>query len=119
MSPIFLSNEGGNRWTIVENPLSDFMEYSRYFQRIYPSHTISETKKVLNSSTQAKLSLRSSRFSSKHRQGASSATLSSDYITRPVTCTCAALQQSSSTEEQQAHSSSREAEEHLSGMHVA
>ena len=46
MSPIFLSNEGGNRWTIVENPLSDFMEYSRYFQRIYPSHTISETKKV-------------------------------------------------------------------------
>ena len=56
------------------------MEYSRYFQRIYPSHTKSETKKVhpVNSSTQAKLSLRSSTVR------CSSAALSSDYITRPV-----------------------------------
>ena len=60
----------------------DFMEYSRYFQKpkpSYPSHANSETKKVhLNSSTQAKLSLRSSTVR------CSSAALSSDYITRPV-----------------------------------
>ena len=31
----FLSHEGGNKWIIDET--SDFMEYSRYFQRIYPS----------------------------------------------------------------------------------
>ena len=33
--PLFLSNEGGNKWIIDET--SGFMEYSRYFQRIYPS----------------------------------------------------------------------------------
>ena len=41
---IFLSNEGGNKWIIDETV--DFMEYARYLQRIYPSHAISETKKV-------------------------------------------------------------------------
>ena len=48
------------------------MEYARYLQRIYPSQANSELrdKESLNSSTQAKLSLRSSRFSNKHRQGA-------------------------------------------------
>ena len=37
--------------------LVDFMEYSRYFQMIYPNQANSETKKVhpVNSSTQAKL----------------------------------------------------------------
>ena len=37
--------------------LVDFMEYSRYFQMIHPSHANSETKKVhpVNFSTQAKL----------------------------------------------------------------
>ena len=33
--PLFLSNEGGNRWIIDKTV--DFMEYSRYFQMIYPS----------------------------------------------------------------------------------
>ena len=41
---IISSNKGGNRWII--DKLVDFMEYSRYFQRIYPSHANSETKKV-------------------------------------------------------------------------
>ena len=31
----FLLNEGGNKWIIGETV--DFMEYARYFQRIYPS----------------------------------------------------------------------------------
>ena len=41
---IFLSNEGGNKWIIDKTV--DFMEYARYLQGIYPSHAISETKKV-------------------------------------------------------------------------
>ena len=41
------------KWTIDETV--DFMEYARYLQRIYPSHTISGDKESLNSSTQAKL----------------------------------------------------------------
>ena len=56
---LFLSNEGGNKWIIMDfygickiSPedlprqcyLSD--KYARYLQRIYPSHAISETKKV-------------------------------------------------------------------------
>ena len=32
---IFSSTKGGNRWIIDETV--DFMEYSRYFQRIHPS----------------------------------------------------------------------------------
>ena len=56
----------------------DFMKYSRYFQRIYPSHANSETKKVhpVNFSTQAKIE--------EQHSECSSAALPSDYITRPV-----------------------------------
>ena len=49
---IFLSNEGGNKWIIDET--SNCMEYSKYFQRIYPSQAKSLTQKM-NFSTQAKL----------------------------------------------------------------
>ena len=35
---IISSNERGNRWTIGETgQLAEFMEYSRFFQEIYPS----------------------------------------------------------------------------------
>ena len=50
-SPLFLSNKGGNWWTIEQLvKLVDFMEYSRYFQDLpkprNQSHANSETKKV-------------------------------------------------------------------------
>ena len=97
------------------------LEYSRYFQDLpkprYPSHTNSETKKVWNSSsTQAKPSQRSGLRSSTGKVQKCSLT---QWLHNQTSCTCAALQQQrSSMEEQQAHSSSREAEEHLSGMCV-
>ena len=50
--PLFLSNKGGNKWIIDKT--SAFMEYSRYFQRIYPSQANSLTQR-LNFSPQAKL----------------------------------------------------------------
>ena len=47
-SPSFLSNEGGNRWTIGE--ISVFYGIFQIFPDLpkarYPSHTNSETKKV-------------------------------------------------------------------------
>ena len=48
--------------------LVDFVEYSRYFQEIYPSHANSETKKVeLFNPSQAKLE---EQLEEQHRQGA-------------------------------------------------
>ena len=47
----FFSIKGG-KYRIIDE-IQDFMEYSRYFQRIYPSQANSRQR--LNSSTQAKL----------------------------------------------------------------
>ena len=49
----------------------------------------------------------------------SSAALPSDYITTPVALVQHCSSRGAVAEEQQTHSSSREAEEHLSGMCVA
>ena len=82
-SPLFLQTREEIIRQLVK--LVGFMEYSRYFQEIYPSHANSETKKVWT--LQPKPS---------HTRGAawgagwaaqercSSAALPSDYITRPV-----------------------------------
>ena len=106
------------------------MEYSRYFQEIYPSqgtpsHTNSRDKESLNSSTQAKPSHAKlgEQLEEQCRQGA--AVQPYPVIAQPhqlhlcSTAVAEEQQQRSSTEEQQACSSSREAEEHLSGMCVA
>ena len=60
---IISSNEGGNRWTIEEN--SGFYGIFQIFPEDLPKPHYLRDKESLNSSTQAKLSLRS-RFSSKH-----------------------------------------------------
>ena len=43
--PLFLSNEGGNRWIIDET--SGFYGIFQIFQRIYPNQTNSHTKDEL------------------------------------------------------------------------
>ena len=85
---------------------------------MYPSHTNSRDKESLNFSTQAKPSQAKleEQLEEQHRQGAA---LPSDYITRPI----ALVQHCIVAEEQHrgaaGSSSSREAEEHLSGMCIA
>ena len=89
--------------------LVDFREYSRYFQEIYPS----QGTQAMLTQRQRKFELfnpkpsQRSRLEEQQRQGAAVQPLPNDYITTPV-CTYAALQwQRSSTEEQQACSSSQ------------
>ena len=113
----YFFNEGGNIWTIGETgQLAEFFYgIFKIFHSRYPSHTNSRDKESLNSSTQAKPSQAWGAVWGAAQARCRSAALPSDYITTPVSL----VQRCSSTEEQQACSSSREAEEHLSGMWVA
>ena len=98
------------------------MEYSRYFEDLpkprYPSHANSRDKESLNSLQPKRSHARGAKHEEQHRQGAVSAALPSDYITTPVALVQHCSSRGAVTEEQQACSSSREAEEHLSGMCV-
>ena len=60
--PLFLSNEGGNKWIIDET--SGFYGICKISPEDLPKPCYLRDKETLNSSTQAKLG--SSRFSSKH-----------------------------------------------------
>ena len=114
ISPLFLQT----REKISEQfaqlvKLVDFMEYSRYFQEIYPSQgtkamLTQETKKVWTllqpKPSQATLSLRSSLRSSTGKVQQCSLT---QWLHNQTSCTCAAMQWQRSSGRGAAQSSSR------------
>ena len=82
----------------------------------YPSDANSRDKESLNSSTQAKPSQRSGlRSSLRSSTGKVQECSLTQWLHNHTSCTCAALQQQRSS----GSSSTREAEEHLSGMQLA
>ena len=121
-SPLFLQMRGeiggqlmNNWWNWTIGWVYEiFKIFQGFTQSRYPSHANSRDKESLNSSTQAKPE---EQLEEQHRQGAAVQPYPGDYITRPV----ALVQHCIVAEEQHrgACSSSREAEEHLSGMCVA